>query len=46
MPSSTNANTDARRTIDGVKCNFFIYYELDHDTSKHNLALDAYARLW
>ena len=36
MPSS------ARRTIDGVKCNFFVYYEVDQDTSKHNLALDAY----
>ena len=38
----TQANTDARRTIKGVKCNFFIYYELDQDTSQHTLALNAY----
>ena len=51
MPSSASswclgkievANTDGRRKVDGVTCNFLVYYEIDKDTSKHNLALDAY----
>ena len=35
-------NTDARRKINGVNCNFYIYYDIDKDTSKHNLALESY----
>ena len=36
------ANTDARRKINGVNCNFYVYYDIDKDTSKHNLALESY----
>ena len=36
------ASTDARRKINGVNCNFYVYYDIDKDTSKHNLALESY----
>ena len=36
----TRANRDARRTIEkGEPANFFVYYEIDDDESKHNLQL-------
>ena len=36
----TRANRDGRRTIDkGEPANFFVYYEIDDDESKHNLQL-------
>ena len=36
----SRANRDGRRTIDkGEPANFFVYYELDDDESKHNLQL-------
>ena len=35
-------NTDGRRTIDNVPANFFVYYEVDEDESKHVLSLDDY----
>ena len=28
--------------MDGVKVNFFVYYEMDDDTSKHALSLESY----
>ena len=31
-----------RRTIDGVPANFFVYYEIDDDESKHTLSLKDY----
>ena len=37
---SDRANRDGRRTIDkGEPANFFVYYEIDDDESKHNLQL-------
>ena len=36
------ANADGRRTMDGVKVNFFVYYEMDDDTSKHALSFESY----
>ena len=36
-------NTDARKIITrGELANFFVYYLVDDDTSKHNLTLDGY----
>ena len=36
----TRANRDGRRTIEkGEPANFFVYYEIDDDESKHNLQL-------
>ena len=36
-------NTDARKIITrGEPANFFVYYPVDDDTSKHNLTLDGY----
>ena len=36
-------NTDARKIImRGEPANFFVYYPVDDDTSKHNLTLDGY----
>ena len=36
-------NTDARKIITrGEPANFFVYYLVDDDTSKHNLTLDGY----
>ena len=35
-------NTDGRRTVDGVPANFFVYYEIDDDESKHVLTLEDY----
>ena len=28
--------------MDGFKVNFFVYYAMDKDTSKHALALESY----
>ena len=40
---STPVNTDARKIITrGEPANFFVYYLVDDDTSKHNLTLDGY----
>ena len=39
---SCPANFAAIRKINGINCNFYVYYEIDRDTFKHNLALDAY----
>ncbi len=37
------ANTDGRRTVEkGVPANFFVFYEIDEDESKHALSLDEY----
>ena len=36
------ANKDRRKKMDGVVVNFLVYYEIDEDTSKHVLTLDAY----
>ena len=34
-----------RRTIEkGVPANFFVYYEIDDDESKHALSLDEYGQ--
>ena len=39
------ANSDGRRTVEkGMPANFFVYYEIDEDESKHALALDEYGR--
>ena len=39
-----SVNTDARKIITrGEPANFFVYYPVDDDTSKHNLTLDGYA---
>jgi len=38
----TRTNTDARRTIDQAPANFFVYYEINDDESKHNLDLDMH----
>ena len=36
-------NKDARRTVEkGVPANFFVYYEIDDDESKHALALSEH----
>ena len=36
-------NTDAHKIITrGEPANFFVYYPVDDDTSKHNLTLDGY----
>ena len=36
-------NTDARKIVTrGEPANFFVYYLVDDDTSKHNLTLDGY----
>ena len=36
----SRSNTDGRRTVEkGVPANFFVYYEIDDDESKHALAL-------
>ena len=38
-------NTDARKIITrGEPANFFVYYLVDDETSKHNLTLDGYGR--
>ena len=38
-------NTDGRRTVEkGVPANFFVYYEIDDDESKHQLSLDEYGQ--
>ena len=43
MPSSASAAFRSKYgKIDGVNCNFYVYYDIDKDTSKHNLALDSY----
>ena len=36
------ANGDRRIKIDGEVVNFWVYYHIDDDTSKHVLTLDAY----
>ena len=39
----TRANTDGRRIVEkGIPANFFVYYEIDEDESKHALSLDEY----
>ena len=35
-------NTDARFRVGDNKINFFIYYEVDGDTSKHHLSASNY----
>ena len=36
--------TWCRRTVEkGVPANFFVYYDIDEDESKHKLSLDEYA---
>ena len=38
-------NTDGRRTVEkGTPANFFVYYEIDEDESKHSLELDEYGQ--
>ena len=37
-------NTDARFRVGDNKINFFIYYEVDDDTSKHHLSASNYGR--
>ena len=40
-------NTDARKIITrGEPANFFVYYLVDDDTSKHNLTLDGADDRW
>ena len=42
-PRPPPVNTDARKIITrGEPANFFVYYLVDDDTSKHNLTLDGY----
>ena len=36
------ANGDRRFKLDGEVVNFKVHYEIDDDTSKHVLTLDAY----
>ena len=36
------ANGDKRFKMDGEVVNFFVHYEIDDDTSRHVLTLDAY----
>ena len=39
----TRQNADGRRTVErGVPTNFFVFYEIDEDKSKHSLSLDEY----
>ena len=39
----TRANTDGRRVVaQGVPANFFVFYEIDDDESKHALSLRDY----
>ena len=36
-------NTDARRVVEkGVPANFFVYYEIDENESKHALQLELH----
>ena len=36
---------DGRRTVErGVPTNFFVFYEIDEDKSKHSLSLDEYGQ--
>ena len=37
-----SANGDRRKTMDGEVVNFYVHYEIDDDTSKHVLTLEAY----
>ena len=42
-PRPPPVNTNARKIITrGEPANFFVYYLVDDDTSKHNLTLDGY----
>ena len=39
----TRTNTDGRRTVEqGAPANFFVYYEIDDDESKHALGLEEF----
>ena len=38
----TEAGTDRRFKIDGEVVNFYVHYEIDDDTSRHVLKLEAY----
>jgi hypothetical protein len=38
----TKANLDKRHKMDREVVNFFVYYEIDDNTSKHALSLDEY----
>ena len=39
----TRQNADGRRIVErGVPANFFVFYEVDEDESKHSLSLDEY----
>ena len=41
----TRANTDGRRIVEkGMPANFFVFYEIDDDESKHALSLDEYGQ--
>ena len=41
----TRVNTDGRRTVEkGTPANFFVFYEIDDDESKHELSLEEYGR--
>ena len=41
MCATSAVNTDARKIITrGEPANFFVYYLVDDETSKHNLTLD------
>ena len=36
------ANGNKSKTVDGDMCNFFVYYEMDDDLSRHVLEGDSY----
>jgi len=41
----TRTNADGRRTVEkGMPANFFVFYEIDEDESKHALSLDEYGQ--
>ena len=41
----SRANTDGRRIMEkGVPANFFVYYEIDENESKHLLSVDNYGQ--
>ena len=41
----TSINKDARKKVKGAHVNFNVYYEIDENTSNHNLMLDNYGDL-
>ena len=43
MGEITRINNDGRRTVEkGTPANFFVYYDIDEDESKHALALEEH----